>query len=226
MARLLTSQCVPLTILLTGFGPFPGAPVNPTGALVRELTRRRHPAFAGVRRVAHVFRTSYEAIDLELPVLLAREQPNVLLMFGLAQRSLQLRIETRARNARAILIPDADGRHPPASVIVPGAPPTLPLRAPVQRLVAAAQSTGVPALPSHNAGRYLCNYLCWRASEPTRAASGPAVVAFVHVPRVRRLNPLRSTPRRRSFGPDDLVRAGEAIVLAALAAARRGQGRG
>src|SRR5215813_2278920 len=218
---------MPLTILLTGFGPFPGAPINPTGALVRELARRRHPAFAGVRRVAHVFRTSYEAIDLELPLLLAREKPNALVMFGLAPRTIRLRIETRARNTRALLIPipDADGRRPPASVIAAGAPGTLPLRAPVQRLVAAAQSAGVPALPSNNAGRYLCNYLCWRASEAARATSAPAVVAFVHVPRLRRRNPLRSTPRRRSFGPDDLIRAGEAIALAALAAARRGHGR-
>jgi len=216
---------MPFTILLTGFGPFPGAPINPTGALVRELARRRHPAFAGVRRVAHVFRTSYEAIDLELPLLLAREKPNALVMFGLAPRTIRLRIETRARNTRALLIPDADGRRPPASVIAAGAPGTLPLRAPVQRLVAAAQSAGVPAVPSNNAGRYLCNYLCWRASEAARATSAPAVVAFVHVPRLRRRNPLRSTPRRRSFGPDDLIRAGEAIALAALAAARRGHGR-
>ena len=29
------------TILLTGFGPFPGAPFNPTGPLVTELARAR-----------------------------------------------------------------------------------------------------------------------------------------------------------------------------------------
>jgi pyrrolidone-carboxylate peptidase len=31
------------TILLTGFGPFSGAPFNPTGPLVTELARRRIP---------------------------------------------------------------------------------------------------------------------------------------------------------------------------------------
>ena len=29
---------MPFTILLTGFGPFPGAPTNPTGPLVVEAT--------------------------------------------------------------------------------------------------------------------------------------------------------------------------------------------
>src|SRR3974390_2529112 len=55
-----------LTVLITGFGPFPGAPLNPTQPLARELARRRHPAFANVRRLAHVFRVSYEAVDREL----------------------------------------------------------------------------------------------------------------------------------------------------------------
>ncbi len=75
------------TILITGFGPFPGAPYNPTEPLVGELLRRRHPALAGVRRVAHVFHVSYQAVDRELPELLAREQPDVLVMFGLAART-------------------------------------------------------------------------------------------------------------------------------------------
>src|SRR2546426_69247 len=78
--------------LIPGFGPFPGAPHNPTDPLVGELARRRHPAFAGVRRVAHVFRVSYEAVDRELPELLAREQPDVLIMFGLAVRTKHIRI--------------------------------------------------------------------------------------------------------------------------------------
>src|SRR5437762_5250569 len=103
------------TILLTGFGPFPGAPTNPTGPLVLELARRCHPAFAGVRRVAYVFQTSYDAVDRELPLLLAREKPDALVMFGLAPRARHIRIETRARNALNCGIPDAVGHLPRAS---------------------------------------------------------------------------------------------------------------
>ncbi len=93
------------TILITGFGPFPGAPFNPTEPLVMELARRRH----NVRRVGHVFRVSYEAVDRELTALLAREKPDALIMFGLAARTRHLRVETRARNAITRLLPDAGG---------------------------------------------------------------------------------------------------------------------
>lgn len=204
------------TILITGFGPFPGAPFNPTEPLVMALARRRHP-FANARRVAHVFHVSYEAVDRELPALLAREQPQVLLMFGLAGRTKHVRIETRARNACSRRLPDAGGHVPVSATIAPEAPATLPLRSSGQRLVLAAQAAGVPAALSRDAGRYLCNYLCWRAAEAS-GADAPRLTAFIHVPIVHRGHASQS--RRAALTLDDLIRAGEAIVQAALIAAR------
>jgi pyroglutamyl-peptidase len=211
-----------MRILITGFGPFPGAPFNPTEPLVMELARRRHPA--DVQRVAHVFRVSYEAVDRELPPVLAREKPDALIMFGLAGRTKHIRVETRARNAITRTVPDAGGKLPATATIVPEGPDALGLRAPTQKLVMAARATGVPAAPSHDAGRYLCNYLCWRAAE---AADAPRLVAFIHVPRI--FGPNRRRIRIRSKVPsgrqplmtlDDLTAAGEAIVRAAIATLR------
>src|SRR5260370_595039 len=173
------------TILITGFGPFPGAPFNPTGPLVRELARRRDPDLRGIRRVAHVFSTSYAAVDRELPALLARERPDVLLMFGLAPRSRHVRIETRARNALSGAVPDVSGHLPAAGMIAAGARATLTLRTPVHRLVAAARAAGISAALSGDAGSYLCNYLCWRAGEAAHRKGGPRLTVFVHVPNVR-----------------------------------------
>jgi pyroglutamyl-peptidase len=204
------------TILITGFGPFPGAPYNPTGPLVSELARRRHPAFANVRRVAHVFPVSYEAVDRELPALLKRERPDALIMFGLAVRATQMRIEMRARNAVTRMLPDVSGRTPLAATILPGGPPTVPLRSPAQRLLSAARATGVPVALSRDAGRYLCNYLCWRAAEAA-GIGAPGLVAFVHVPEVRRAS---SQSRRDLLTLDHLIDAGEAILRAAVAAGR------
>jgi pyroglutamyl-peptidase len=216
------------TILITGFGPFPDAPFNPTGALVMALAHLRDPALHNVRRVAHVFATSYAAVDRELPALLAREQPDVLLMFGLAARRRRISIETMARNTISRVVADASGALPPARQIAPGARAALPLRAPAQRLLAAVRAAGMPAALSSDAGSYLCNYLCWRAGEAAARDGGPRLIAFVHVPNVhaasvriptsRRLHRPRA-PARPPFRLDDLVRAGEAIMRAALAAA-------
>src|ERR1700719_2796636 len=109
------------TILLTGFGPFPGAPFNPTGPLVMELARRRIPGLRNVRRIANVFQPSYAAVDREWPALLARERPDALIMFGLAPRRRHICIETRARNALTDVVADASGHLPVARMIAPGA---------------------------------------------------------------------------------------------------------
>lgn len=204
-----------LTILLTGFGPFPGAPFNPTGALVSQLVRRPHPAFADVRRVGHVFATSYAAVDNELPQLIDREQPDALIMFGLAMRSRTVRIEMQARNAVTRAIADAAGQRPTALSIVHDGPGFRALPAPAHRLLAAARASGVPAALSRDAGRYLCNYLCWRASELAAKAGSLRLAAFVHVPPVR-----PGGARRPPMTFDALVGAGEAIVLAATANVR------
>ncbi len=45
-----------LRILITGFGPFPGAPFNPTEPLVARLLRLRRPALGDVELSATSFR--------------------------------------------------------------------------------------------------------------------------------------------------------------------------
>src|ERR1700709_2705626 len=97
-----------LRILITGFGPFPGAPYNPTVPLVGRLLRLRRPAFNDAELSGHIFPVTYKAVDRELPELLATHRPDALLMFGLASRTRYVRIEGRARNAITTLWPDAD----------------------------------------------------------------------------------------------------------------------
>jgi pyroglutamyl-peptidase len=211
-----------LRVLLTGFGPFPGAPFNPTASLVRLLARRAGATLPGVRLVAHVFSTSYAAVDRELPVLIARERPAVVLMFGLAGRTRHLRIETCARNARSRRLEDASGFMPAEGAIEPDGPKLLRLRSPVAQFLAAARNAGLVAAPSRDAGDYLCNYLCWRASRIAERSRHPRIVAFIHVPPVRPvvLAPARSF-RRPAGTLGDLLAAGDAILNAAIAAARR-----
>jgi len=210
---------MPVTILVTGFGPFPGAPFNPTGPLVKRLTRLRRPALADVTLVPHVFPTSYASLDRELPALLRKHRPDALLMFGLAPRARTLRIETRARNALA-RSPDADGVAPMAGPIASREPNALALRVPARRLLAAARAARVPAVLSRDAGRYLCNYLCWRAAKAAHRPGGPGLTVFVHVPKIR----LGAVPRKRVktmlLTGADLLRAGRAILRVTASAQR------
>jgi len=207
------------TILLTGFGPFPGAPFNPTRPLARRLARMQRPGLTSTKLIAHIFPTSYAAVDRDLPELIAKHKPDALLMFGLAPRARFLRVETRARNAVAIL-PDAGGTALSRHAIAAGEPVVLALPAPTRQLLQAVRATRLPAALSRDAGRYLCNYLCWRAAEAA-SENGPRVAAFIHVPPVRRSPVPQARTKRRAFAPADLARAGAQLVMVIAAALRR-----
>jgi pyroglutamyl-peptidase len=97
--------------------------------------------------------------------------------------------------------------------------------APQRRLLAAARAARVPVRLSRDAGRYLCNYLCWRAS----ARGGPRLAAFVHVPLVSRAarpthsahSRFRGDERRMVLTAEDLFRAGQRILVEMAAAVNR-----
>lgn len=203
-----------MRVLITGFGPFPGAPFNPSAALAKALARRRRPALAGIERVVHVFATTYASVDRELPKLLA-QKPDVVLMFGVAGRRRQLCIETRARNAVSLLFPDASGHRPRRGVIKLHGPAALAGNTPFASLAGAA---GPRTRLSRDAGSYLCNYVYWRALEQVRGTR--PLVQFVHIP------PVSTKPRRqrRSKMPPtlaQLLKAAEAVLIALIAASRR-----
>ncbi|MGA8612315.1 MAG: pyroglutamyl-peptidase I [Xanthobacteraceae bacterium] len=207
-----------MRVVLAGFGPFPGAPVNPSGVLAKALVHSRRPALAGLRRTATVFATSYAAVDRGLPKLFA-EKPDIVLVFGLAGRRRHVCIETRARNAVSVLFPDASRHRPPQSVIKPGGSQALTSHAPFAQLVGAVRARKVPVRPSRDAGRYLCNYIYWRALE--RAPHGSPLVQFVHIPAVSLKPQRKRRGSHRSLSFADVMRAGESLLIALAAASRR-----
>lgn len=210
--RRATSRPTTIRLLLTGFGPFPGAPVNPTGPLIRALKRKLRSQ-PGIQIDTHVFRTTYAAVDRALPRLLERQKPDALLMFGLAMRSRGFSVETQARN-RICRHPDAAGVVPAARTIAEDAPRTLPIRAPKAALLRAARSGSLSARLSLNAGDYLCNYLYWRALESAIRPGGPNRAVFIHVP------PLDEKVPGSKRTMDNLVVTAEAITQALIKAAR------
>jgi pyroglutamyl-peptidase len=206
-----------IRVLLIGFGPFPGAPFNPSASLVKALARRRRPALAEIDFATHVFATTYAAVDHDLPKLFAA-RPDVVLIFGLAGRRHALCIETRARNAVSLLFPDASGHRPKRGVITLDEPPSYAGNAPFARLLGVVRATAVPARLSRDAGRYLCNYAYWRALQRVHG-DGP-LVQFVHIPPVRLGPQPRHRAHRRTPTLAALVTAAEAILLALITASR------
>src|ERR1700709_2829435 len=208
-----------LRILVTGFGPFPGAPINPTQPLVARLLRLRRPALSELELAGHIFPVTYKAVDRQLPELLATFRPEAMLMFGLASRTRHLRVEIRARNAVTTLWPDADHTRVRKGSIA-GSAEALMFGPHTAGLLRAAIGTGIDARLSRDAGSYLCNYLSWRAIEATCGDPGPRLAAFMHVPPLpRSATSLRKGANHR-ITLEELVDAGEAMLMEMVRLAR------
>jgi pyroglutamyl-peptidase len=87
-------------------------------------------------------------------------------------------------------------------------------------LLRSAVGSGIDVRASRDAGSYLCNYLSWRGIEATAKDNGPALAAFVHVPLIPRANAPQRIGTTHRITLDDLVDAGEAMLLEMVKLAR------
>lgn len=184
-------------VLITGFGPFPGAPSNPTQRLARHVVHAPLPGHGHLERTLLLLPTTWAMLD-ELPERVARLNPDAILMFGLAGRRRKVTPEGHLVNRRSILRPDASGRRAGDGTMVTAhcVQHGLPARQPgvsVARLTALLRRAGIPAAPSRDAGDYLCNALAYQM------AGAPVPALFIHVPRPRRST--RPTPDKGAAGP-------------------------
>jgi pyroglutamyl-peptidase len=172
--------CARTTVLITGFGPFPGVPVNATMRLVPELAERAARMFAGVRTATAILATEWATAPQRLDHLLSEVEPDLALHFGVSARARGFEIETRASN-RCAASPDAAGTLPPARAVREDGPSYLGAGLPVHHLVARLRRRGIPAFASRDAGEYLCNATLYHALARARDVPGRRV-GFIHVP--------------------------------------------
>ena len=170
-------------LLVTGFEPFPGAPVNPTEWLVARL-REEPPEPAGLAVFrAELLPVDYRAIGERLDTIGREFAPDIILHFGLAQTARGFRLERVARNRFLSARPDNSGYSPEDGQICAAAP-VLPSTLPLDAIHAALAQAGLPVEWSDDAGGYLCNMAMTLTLAGASKGISPRISGFVHVPQV------------------------------------------
>lgn len=180
----------PPRILITGFGRFPGMPVNPSAALADMLARSRRSGLPSPQLLVLPTRwatAQHFADELE------RRAPDIVLMIGVAARRRHICIERRAVNVTGGF-PDTTRNRPVTRVIDPSAPHAVCAAARLAPALHALRLAGVPARISRDAGRYICNALAFPAYLWANA-DGRRIALFVHIPRPRAGLTLRAMAR-------------------------------
>lgn len=160
--------------LITGFGPFPGVPDNPTGRLVARLHGR---AEEGLAIRAERLAVTLDGLADRLDRLVTVHRPGILVMTGVAQQAAEIRLETHAWNRADFPCPDQAGAQPRDAALRPGGPAHYRAALPETPLAEAMTRLGLPWRWSDDPGRYVCNALYFHALD---RLSVPSV--FVHVP--------------------------------------------
>ncbi len=163
-------------VLVTGFGPFPGVPTNPTLAMLRLLDT---DGVDGVDLAFARLPVTFAGVGPALREA-ARHRPDAVLLLGLAKGRAILNVETLARNVVGPATPDTDGIVPAASALVEGAPATRAATWSAITVLAALHEAGHEATLSEDAGDYVCNAALYHALGDDLAP----VIGFLHVPAV------------------------------------------
>jgi pyroglutamyl-peptidase len=185
------------TVLLTGFGPFPGVPLNASGLLVRKLAPLARRQYPHNRFVAAVLPTEWRRAPVRVAKLHLRCAPILALHFGVASGARDIRLEALAQNACR---PSRDAAEllPLASSLAAGGPDSRRATIDVPAIARALSARDIPCSVSEDAGGYLCNAVLYQSL----AASGAdCKVGFVHI------------PTELSEAPLDLNRAVEAALI-------------
>ena len=170
-------------VLVTGFEPFGEHAVNPSALVAKS--------FDGV-----VLPVSYARAAGALRAAIDDADPDVVLCFGLADNRTKVSVERFAHNLDEASTTDNDAASGSGTEIDPAGPLAFRSTLPVDDIVAALDSEGIPAEVSRDAGGFLCNHVFYRLLQ---LRSG----GFVHVP------PLTVLPE------DELLRAAEIVVATA-----------
>jgi len=183
-------------VLVTGFGAFPGAPRNPTLAIL-DLLRTRHAgrlARLGLSLDLRVLPVRFGAVAPALEEALAEASPDLVVHLGLAGRRRHLSVELRALNRISPLRPDAGRGFAPSALVERSGPALRPARWPAARLAQAMAAHG-PTRLSRDAGDYVCNQTLYLTLGQFKGPAG-----FIHVPKPRPDLPVEAMTRAVAAG--------------------------
>jgi pyroglutamyl-peptidase len=204
-------------LLLSGFEPFDGDPVNPSGEVVKQLDGR---VIAGCAVRGVILPVQHEAARaIVAPLLRAPELAGVLHL-GLAGGRARIALERVAVNVMDYTRPDAHGQRLCDVACAPDGPPAYFSTLPLREMLAALAAEGIPAYVSNTAGTFLCNDISYTTLHALARRGLAIPTGFMHLPFL----PSMVTAHDREEPSMDvtmMTRAVE-IVLSRLAALRGG----
>ena len=170
-----------MKILLTGFEPFGGDAVNSSQETIKAVACSD---FVGAEVFVELLPVSFKRVGNMLVSLIDELGPDVVMMFGQAGTSENIRIERFALNLMDSTKGDNDGYIPNEETIISDSPLALQSTMPVKAMKEVLTECGIPTVVSNSAGLYVCNTTYYTALHHIAAKALPTQAVFIHLPKI------------------------------------------
>ena len=198
-----------MKLLLTGFDPFAGEPINPAWEAVKRVSDKVGDVEVVKLMVPTVF---YKSIDT-VAAAIEKEKPDAVLCIGQAGGRFDLNPERVAINVNDARIPDNEGNQPLDGPVFEDGETAYFATLPIKAMAEEIRKAGVPASVSNTAGTYVCNHLMYGVLY-TLANKYPDVRGgFMHVPFITS-QVINRKPIAPSLSLEQIVTGIEAAVKA------------
>lgn len=201
-----------MNILVTGFEPFGGEPVNPSQQAVARLASRCDSLAIATR----ILPVSFDRALPALQAAITKTAPAIVLCVGEAGGRAELSLERIAVNLVDARLPDNDGRQPIDGPVAADGPAAYFATLPVKEAAAALREAGLPAALSLSAGTFVCNHVFYGLLHFAATRGLPLRGGFLHVPALP--EQAARHPGMPSMAAEEIAR-GIAVVLRTAAAA-------
>lgn len=161
-------------ILISGFEPFDGDPVNPSALLLEWLALQ---SFNGELRTKLLPVSFTKAFPL-LEKTINEFNPGHVILTGFAKNRTELTLERIAINWVDARIPDNDGLQLKSKKIIEQSEDGLFTTVSLDKMLESSLKAGCPTKISSTAGEYVCNHLLYLYLEKFRTIPG----TFIHIP--------------------------------------------
>ena len=167
-----------MKILVTGFDPFGGEPINPALEAVKALP----DTIAGAQIIKLEIPTVFGKAADVVKAAMEDVQPDVVLSIGQAGGRFSVTPERVAINIDDARIPDNEGNQPIDVTIQADGAPAYFSQLPIKAMVKHIKDAGLPASLSNSAGVFVCNHIMYQVLYLIDTSFPGVKGGFIHVP--------------------------------------------
>ena len=179
-----------MKVLLTGFEPFGGYPINPSQLLIQSLPDQ----YLGMTLVKQILPVHHKQGPQKMLTLLKSHQPDAVIAFGLASGRAQISLERVALNLLDFSIADNAGVFVENQPVVPNGPTAYFSTLPLQAMQVALNAEGISSELSLSAGAYLCNQVFYTLMHEIASQDLSTPAGFIHLPNIPEQAAQSTTP--------------------------------